>query len=198
MESAQVAPRPVIALEQETGADVQGAQRALAILASVLAGGAVLSFTALHSLLLSIMLLMLVAALVAVIIAIGRNPQTPPPLPPPIPGSFSSGQMLQYHSLRRQYANESGIRVLPFLGGFFGSLLACAAAFVLLAATLDVSQQGRMLIFLGVGTCFAGLVVLAARLGKRPALSGIGRGVAIGLALGMMALGPCAFCYVLV
>lgn len=105
-------------------------------------------------------------------------------------------RFLAYQS-QQAYRNEPGIRALPFIGGFFGSLGACIVVFVIFLATLNASQMTRQLLVVIAFGVLAALAIGSGYLGRRQSFSGIGRGTAIGLALGMFALGPCAFCYAL-
>ena len=70
--------------------------------------------------------------------------------------------------------------------------------FYTLVATGDqTSVTTRRMVFSGMVVVIVGLILAAIQLRRRPGWAGFGRGVAIGLALAMMALGPCAACYVM-
>ena len=69
--------------------------------------------------------------------------------------------------------------------------------FALVATGERTSVQTRRLVFSGMVIVIVGLIFAAINLRKRPGWTGFGRGVAIGLALALMALGPCAACYIL-
>jgi hypothetical protein len=193
------APRKVLPLESDVSTDTRFTAIGLVALGVSLLVGAFLTMLISGSLVLTAVLLIVAVGIIGLIVATwnsGRR-QAQSLGPPPRPPDFDQSGVLNYQPVRA-YRNEPGILVLPFLGGFFGSLLACGLAFVLFAATLETPQPTRMLIAFLAMAALVGLAVGSGFLGKRKGFSGIGRGTAIGLALGMFALGPCAFCYVLV
>jgi ribosomal protein S27E len=90
-------------------------------------------------------------------------------------------------------------------GGFFASIALCAAGFFLLAATSGLSRPSStagmpatrgfflLIVVAAVITYMIGIPAMA----RRPGWKGFGTGATIGLTLGMLALGPCAFCYLI-
>jgi hypothetical protein len=112
----------------------------------------------------------------------------------------SSPPMLNYSSVHRQPRAVEPVRTGWFVSGFFSSLLVCAAGFLLLAASLangsgQSMNNGNILYLLAVIISVVGLMWMATRINRR--LRGFLLGATIGLCLGMLALGPCAFCYLL-
>jgi hypothetical protein len=110
--------------------------------------------------------------------------------------------MLEYHrsGAKLPYIQQpkEQVSVLAFLGGFLMAIAIGIICFYSLVATGDRSSVGtRRLVFAGMVVVIVGLIVAAVNLRRSPGWKGFGRGVAIGLALAMMALGPCAACYVL-
>jgi hypothetical protein len=88
--------------------------------------------------------------------------------------------------------------VLAFLGGFIMAIVIGIICFYALVATGDRTSVGtRRMVFAGMVAVIVGLIFGALQLRRRPGWAGFGRGVAIGLALALMALGPCAACYVM-
>jgi hypothetical protein len=118
----------------------------------------------------------------------------------PIATDSSVPAMLNYSSVRRQPRAVEPVRAGWFISGFFASLLVCAGGFVLLGVTVDMNSNsqfkgGNFLCLLLVIASVAGLIWMATRINRR--LKGFLLGATIGLCLGMLALGPCAFCYLL-
>jgi len=85
----------------------------------------------------------------------------------------------------------------PFaaVGGFFAALGVCAAGFFTLGFTVDAYKGMHGLILLGVVTFVLLFAFSTPGLSNRPKWRGYGRGVMIGMCLGLLALAPCAFCY---
>jgi hypothetical protein len=81
------------------------------------------------------------------------------------------------------------------VGGFFAALAVCAVGFFTLGFTVDSYKGKHGLILLGVVTLVLLFVFSTPGLASRPKWRGYGRGVTIGMSLGLLALGPCAFCY---
>ena len=116
-------------------------------------------------------------------------PQPPGPREPPV---------LPYRAPRLDTPPQRpGSSIGPFVIGFFAALGVCAGGFLLLGYTFEVSQALRWLNFLVVCAAVIGLFVVRYPLQQRFGFSGFGRGVTVGVILGMMALGPCAGCYFL-
>jgi hypothetical protein len=119
-------------------------------------------------------------------------------VPPPLE-SAESIPTLQYSSLRRQVQpDEARTHTGWFVMGFFAALGVCACGFALLAATIDNRRNGLgglylLVVFAGV----AAVIVCAGIINRNPRRRGILPGVILGTILGMIALGPCAFCYLM-
>lgn len=117
------------------------------------------------------------------------NRQVLPPLPP------MAGGVLDYQD--REHFRKQRFSVGAFIGGFFAALGVCAAGILSLAFTYDpVPKPLHPLIVGGLLVGVGAFVFFSATIGKRRAgWRGFGRGSTIGLVLGMLALGPCALCY---
>jgi hypothetical protein len=108
------------------------------------------------------------------------------------PLAIRGGGVLEYEQARRQ------VSVLAFLGGFITAIAIGIICFYALEATGErTSVTTRRMVFAGMVAVIVGLIFAAIQLRRRAGWAGFGRGVAIGLALAMMALGPCAACYML-
>jgi hypothetical protein len=108
------------------------------------------------------------------------------------PGPMRGGTVLEYQQARPQ------VSVLAFLGGFIMAVVIGIICFYAMVATGErTSVTTRRLVFSGMVVVIVGLIIAAINLRRVPGWTGFGRGVAIGLALAMMALGPCAACYML-
>ena len=83
--------------------------------------------------------------------------------------------------------------------GFFSSIGVCAVGFFILGSTADTRGRGggpsHALILSAVVLMVVAFIVATVRLGGR--WRGFGPGATAGLCLGMLALGPCAACYLL-
>jgi hypothetical protein len=202
-------PIPVIPLEHEVSGDFQAATRNVFILALVLIVGGFLTAMRWSSTQIGSWLVFLGIAIAAAASAHLRQqsrqrsaqPELAPPpqyegLPPPPPELDSFGRPLLSYG---RPTDERGVRVLPFIGGFFGGLGMCAVAMFAMATSLDFTDGPRNIMKLGLLGALAAMFIIglagARALGRRRAWSGIGRGAAIGVGLGMMAVGPCALCY---
>jgi hypothetical protein len=147
---------------------------------------------------------MIIGILVVLAIAVGLTAALKRRLPPeaklvaPEVSDAAHSPVLNYSSVRKQPYTVPRVQTGWFVSGFFSSLLVCAGGFTLLAATFQgVSGQsgGNLIYLLAVIFSIVGLIWMATRINRR--LSGFLLGSTIGLCLGMLALGPCAFCYLL-
>ena len=128
----------------------------------------------------------------------------PPPMPdtspgstpPPMPGDAG---VLEYGGPQRVYRPAATAGAVA--AGFFSAVGVCAAGFLILGYTSDLSGSRRAgpnyhaLILAGVVVAVIGFIVVAVRISGR--WRGFGPGSIAGLCLGLMALGPCAACYLL-
>jgi hypothetical protein len=142
------------------------------------------------------------AIIVAVTFAITAAPK-PPPASPAIfedrldPGPAADGpRQLEYRTFRPEDKKRS-IRAGPFILGFFAAIAVAFGCFMLLGATFDTRSGGNIAYLLLVVLAITGLCILGSRLNKKDAMVGFAPGCATGLILGMLALGPCAFCYLM-
>jgi hypothetical protein len=171
--SQPMAPRPVIPLEQQIARDQ-----------SLSRGG-----------LIAIIVLLTIGGLVIIGVRSKRETDglagasTRPGPPPPIPGTLS---------YQRAQDRNDGPTVLRFTGGFFTAIGVCAGCVILLGATVDFQPKSAHVLFLGIVlAAVVGLILLTTSVRRIPGWSGFGLGVTVGLVLGMMALGPCGFCYLM-
>lgn len=130
----------------------------------------------------------------------------PPPLPTaqPVPGRPG---VLEYNPPPRlSPAKAQAMSLAAFAGGFFAAIVVCGLGFFLLAATVEMnSRGGPSASGSGLRAIYLGLVVIGVIatatfggiLNGRPGWRGFGPGIATGLGLGMLALGPCALCYLM-
>ena len=195
----RAAPLPVIPLDQEVSEDFQGTLRNLVVLSIVLMAGGILSTVTLDAGIVGSALIALGVVLLIVLSAtFHRRRPRPAPTAPAQDRDPRAGPYLEYQS----NLDRPRMRMWPFVGGFFGGLALCALAMGLMIGSVDMVDQpsgrpARFAIVALIAAMIIGAQFWAARLGRRrPGWSGIGRGTAIGLALGLMAVGPCAFCYI--
>ena len=190
--AAGIEPRQVIPLEDEVGGDFRGTIWGLVVLGlTLLAGGLGAVLVAKQS--------VLGGALIGAAMMSGggvlyaRRRQEAQGMPSPTVDLGSTAGVLDYHRGGRR-----PVSVLAFLGGFIMAIVIGIICFYSLVATGEkTSVQTRRMVFAGMVVVIVGLIFAAIQLRKRPGWAGFGRGVAIGLALAMMALGPCAACYIL-
>jgi hypothetical protein len=135
----------------------------------------------------------------------GEPAIAPPPLPTaqPVPGRPG---VLEYNAPPRlSPAKAQAMSIAAFAGGFFAAIIVCGLGFLLLAVTVDGgSSRGRSggtplnaVYLAAVVVAVIATATFAGILNRRPGWRGFGPGAAVGLGLGMLALGPCAFCYLL-
>ena len=195
-QAGQGGPLRVLPLERDVATDARGTSIGLLILGIVLLVSAVVIVAGGRTLLIpGFLFIGGVGAIWGAVAARVKAPSLPSDAAD-MPHNQPDDRYLAYQS-HQAYRDEPGLRALPFICGFFGSLGMCGVIFVIFLGTLNAAQltrQGLVLTALAVLTAVA---IGSGYLGKRPGFSGIGRGTAIGLALGMFALGPCAFCYAL-
>jgi hypothetical protein len=93
------------------------------------------------------------------------------------------------------------VRAGPFMLGFFGTLGFTAAAFFALffwaanefeLVSADSEWVGRVFAVLFIAAIYVVIGWKARQLSKQPRWAGIGRGVIVGMCLGMIAMIPCA------
>ena len=184
-----IEPRQVIPLEDDVGHDLRGTVGGLVVLGlTLIISGLGAVFVARQSALGVVLIGAGMMTAGGVMYANRRRVAREESLPPP---TIRGGGVLEYGQARQ-------VSVLAFLGGFITAIAIGIICFYALVATGErTSVTTRRIVFAGMVVVIVGLIFAAIQLRRRPGWAGFGRGVAIGLALAMMALGPCAACYVL-
>jgi hypothetical protein len=207
-----IEPKDVLPVDQDVENDRTGTIRALVVLAIVLLVGAIGAATQVGIGRIFLPLLLCAVVLAAIASAVGmRAPEIHEPQPdeksekegaapsqhPASSPPESTARVLDYG--HRRYKSKQKVSLGAFALGFFAAIGFGAIAFYVMGFTFErdtVSTGERRLIFILLLAVMIGLIFGAMRIGKNPRFNGIGRGVAIGLALAMMAVGPCALCYI--
>jgi hypothetical protein len=132
----------------------------------------------------------------------GETGARPPPLPAATRAMVELPEMLDYRTAPhyRQMAPVEPTNYWAAVGGFFLALGVCAGGFYLLIMSLAASSSAKGLSALPLVliAIAIGLVVYAGvYFGKKKGWRGFMPGIAIGLGLGLMVLGPCGFCYLI-
>ena len=198
----QVRPMPVIPVDDEVAADTRNTRIIFIALVVLLAVGAILSASTVggstaifHVLILCVIFGLLMTGYFLT----RRREQKPLPNPPPLPEmSYGPGgvPILPYRNYH-DFANPPPPRTGAVVGGFFAALGVCALGVVVLMASLGTPTYTHGFFLIGVVTGVLLFVFTTPFIAEKPSMRGWGRGVAIGMCLGMLALGPCAFCYTL-
>ena len=118
-----------------------------------------------------------------------------PALPPPLP-TADGRPMLEYGGARPLRPPASAAAVAA---GFFSAVAVCAFGFIVLGATANFGGRSgpnynALILAVVVAAVVFYIVLLVRNAGRWP---GFGPGATAGLVLGLMALGPCAACYLL-
>jgi hypothetical protein len=119
------------------------------------------------------------------------NAQIPPVVEPLQEGK----KVLDYAHSRKETAEDvdGSFRMAAFSLGFFAAIVVGAVSFVMLINTKSADQILFLMVFSAM--VMIALAYGAYRLGREPGFNGIGRGVAVGLVLSMMALLPLGTCF---
>jgi hypothetical protein len=202
--AGQVRPLPVIPVDQEASADASATTRAFFALIALLGIGIVMTLVTSGSGSSGLFVVLIGGSLIGLIVVgliattrRARQRATPPPpvdFPPPQPLAPGQPPLLPY-SQYRPGPPPPPTNPLAAVGGFFAAIGVCAAGFFALAATVNGYKGSHGLILLGVVTFVLLFTFSTPGLAHRPKWRGYGRGVMIGMCLGLLALGPCAFCY---
>ena len=203
--AGQVRPMKVIPVDEQVARDTASTRYLFVGLVIFVALGAWLTAAAIggasavfHLIILGLILAFLVVA----IIGAQRMEQGRPAgdlrvdsaLPPPQALSGGGPPVLPYRNYRGFTPTEP-TNTGAVVGGFVAAIGVCAAGFFTLGATVGSAQGYHSLILLAVVTAVLAFMFSTPVLAHRPGWNGYGRGVTIGLTLGLIALGPCAFCY---
>jgi hypothetical protein len=202
--AGQVKPLPVIPVDQQVATDTSSTRWLFIGLVIVVGVGAFLTATTLGagpSLMPLLVLGLIITFLVFAIVGAQRiesQPKANRPvdssMPPPTPLYPGEPPLLPYRNYRG-FTPQEPTRAGAVVGGFFSAMAVCAVGFFVLAATVDNSKGHHAIILLLVVSGVIAFMFSTPALSHRPGWNGYGRGVTIGLTLGLIALGPCAFCY---
>jgi hypothetical protein len=103
---------------------------------------------------------------------------------------------LKVPSKQMKPSEMPGISISAFFLGFFGAVGVPPLSFLAMAWLRDnTSFVEKWMILAGVAIAIIVLIAGALWLRQVPNFRGVGRGVAVGLLVGMMVMGPLAFCY---
>ena len=185
-------PLPVIPVEQQVHFDTRGATIAAIIFALLLlfavgrlffGGGPAISivFAALFA--------VVIGALAVILF---RQPAPAPAPPVHVAIDDTESRVLSYRSPAHEQHTSAG----AFVGGFFAALGLCGLGVLILGSTVEgVPDNAHGPILISVIAGVIAYIFICIPLAARPGWRGFGRGTLIGMILGMLALGPCAFCY---
>ena len=202
--AGQARPLPVIPVDQEATADASATTRVFFALIALLGIGIVMSLVSNGSSGLFVLVIAgsLIGLIVLGLVATARRAKQQRTAPAQfdstatMPQPLAPGQppLLPYGGYRSGTPPPPA-NPIAAVGGFFAALGVCAAAFFTLGFTLNSYRGMHGLILLGVVTFVLLFVFSTPGLASRPSWRGYGRGVTIGMCLGLLALAPCAFCY---
>src|SRR5262245_43532020 len=102
--------------------------------------------------------------------------------------------VLDYHTPLTNRRREGS--VIRFFQGFFATMFACGLIVAFMAMTFQIPTAAKVVVvtFVLVGL-YAGCIAMH-RWSRRSELTGLMPGIITGLCLGLLAVGPCAVCYV--
>lgn len=151
-------------------------------------------------------LLMLIAGIATVLFLIGglrgaKKPAVEDPETPPRVGADlvvpEGPAVLEYR--RPVPPGRAAATAGAVVAGFFSAIAVCGLGFFTLGSTVDLSASRRpgvhAIILAAVVLLVIAFIVAAVRVSGR--WRGFGPGAIAGMCLGMMALGPCAACYLM-
>jgi len=210
---APAGPRPVIPLQQQVSSDSKlagGASIAVTIVAVIGLVAIVLTYGLSSMSILLIAMVLLAAggawALSGFPLSGGIKPKAATRTggdaahPPGTRAVVQMPESLDYRGPMRYRQQPAGepTNYWAAVAGFFLAIGVCAGGFFLLimGLSMNASTKGAKALPLVLVVIAISLVVFAGwYFGRRPGWRGFMPGVAIGLGLGLMALGPCGFCY---
>jgi hypothetical protein len=192
-----VEPRDVVPVEEEIRKDTIDVGRLLGVLwVSLLAGG-ILAATAGGDL--SLGLLLIVPAVVIAIVTglvFAKAPRRYAPQVEVEPPARPDGQVVldyAHHRKRQESDVEDSFRIGAFMSGFFIAIVVAGLGFMGLINSKG-NEEG-IFVLVVTGVAIVGVAYGGYQLGRYPQFNGIGRGVAVGLVLAMMALVPFGACF---
>ena len=123
-------------------------------------------------------------------------PSHSPPFPTIPQAEVHIPSTIEYRT-PKHFTPADPVNILATLGGFFLSIGVCAGGFFLLGFTANYRTGGKPIYLLLVAIAVIAVIIFGSVFGDREGLRGFKPALFIGLALGMMALGPCGFCYLI-
>ena len=200
----QGAPVPVIPLEQQVTSDSRWSRwlvfgMVVLFIASAIASIQLPGAQARVVVIVLLTLFVLACAAIPIIAAIRSESaatEDPPANLAEIRARFEERRVLEYRTAR---GYGGGVSAVATTGGCFAAIAICATGFAVLAGPAHGNQAAsHQFILLGVFALVLGFAIFSARIGKhRPRWRGFGLGAAIGLGFGLLALAPCALCYMM-
>jgi hypothetical protein len=203
-------PVPVIPLDEQVGRDEKAVNWMVYGMVALLLVAVALTLARGNGVG-GVFVMIMVVALAAVIVtnALRRRANSPegaPPtrsIDPSVPVDPNVPPTLAYSGARYDRHGRGALATAGAVaGGFFSALGVCAAGFLILAYTADMkggstrqTHDTHTLILGGVVMLVIGFLVATVFVSRR--WRGFGPGAAAGLCLGLLALGPCAACYLL-
>jgi hypothetical protein len=186
--------RDVLPVEEEAKRDTIDVGHLLAILCVSLLVGGIFALTVAGDVLRGL-LLIIAALLIAGVIFAKTRPKYAPQVEVEPPARPDGQVVLDYaHHRKRQALDvEDSFRIGAFMSGFFIAIGVPALGF----SALLHSKGNDEGIFVATGLAMVLVACAGYQLGRYPQFNGIGRGVAVGLVLAMMALIPFGACFVI-
>jgi hypothetical protein len=205
--SFPIAPVPVIPLDRQVERDTHIGRWVLLLLMGLMTIAAFMSFGARQPIG-GLFVLILMAALGTFVMSTGGVRDGREDVwreeAPLRPASVDAGGTTVLEYVVPSRPARTGATVGAVAAGFFSSIGVCALGFVILAATTDYSGSVRggppgkvahALVLAAVVAAVGIYITLTARYARR--WRGFGPGATAGMCLGLLALGPCAACYLL-
>jgi hypothetical protein len=195
----------VVPLDHEVGNDLAGAHRTIVLAAiAMIVGGFVWLIMRPSPMAVMLIVAGMIFAGVMTSVMRARTERTKKLTADDRPGGpRPAGDVLDY--ARPRAAGERGFggvafdttgwTIARFIGGFFLALAFCVLCMIIFGSSYNQHGAAKGAIFITVAAVWIGLAIGAATLEHRGAALGLGRGACVGLLLGLMALGPCALCY---
>jgi hypothetical protein len=207
--SPDVVPVPVLPLDTQVARDTNSVAVITAVLLAALGAAAFVTNWVGDARGFQFVLVLAVGVTVCAFI-LGAFRRAPRPLAETRPELAASGQSVaapprhggpMVLGYGMPQSRRAGASTGAVLAGFFGAIGVCALGIFVLGGTVSMGGSGReqrnynALVLAGVVLMVIAFIVFTVRLSAR--WRGFGPGAIAGLILGMMALGPCAACYLM-